>query len=169
MLDILACVTPHSSRDASLFMSSFPSLLPLISPASDSIRSAWLRLLIAICSSRDHVHCRAAAHGGALALPVDLAQSGTPAQILLSLSAIHALAAGALAPQDGLAAFADDGNECLLCHTGTLQAMAYIMRSTADPSYISLAASVFSRPCLHGPPPPPIPPPREKISTQNMH
>jgi hypothetical protein len=155
MLDILTCTTPLSRHDAALIVQALPSLLPLIAPSPDPIRSAWLHLLVAICASNDHTHCSAAARGGALLLPVDLAQSGTAAQILLSLTTIHALAAGALLPE-GVAAAADDG-ECLLCTTGTLQAMAFVMRSTEDPSYLSLAASVFSLQCRHVTQPPSLP------------
>jgi hypothetical protein len=148
VLDIISCIIPHSPSDAALFTSHLPTLLPLITSSPSLVHLAWLRLLISICAPSSAVHCSSAARGGALLLPVQLAQSGTVEEILPALAALHALAAGVLAPAvlapTGVAAAAADAHdeECLLCSSGTLQAVFYIMRSSDEPSYITLAASV---------------------------
>jgi hypothetical protein len=113
-----------------------------------------LRLIVALCALRDHTLCGAAARGGALLLPIKLAQSGAAEQILLSLTAIHALAVGLLVPPAPSPNAADSGDECLLCSSGALQAASYVMRASDDASYLSLAASVFFLQCRHVPSPP---------------
>lgn len=153
VLDIISCILPHSPIDADLIASHLPTLLPLITSSSSPVHLAWLRLLISICTVSPTAHCSSAAHSGALLLPVQLAQSGTVEEILPALRALHALAAGVLAPTvlapTGVAAAASDARdeECLLCSSGTLQAASYIMRSSDEPSYITLAASVALLQC----------------------
>ncbi len=148
VLDIISCILPHSPTDADLIASHLPTLLPLITSSSSPVHLAWLRLLISICTVSSTAHCSSAAHGGALLLPVQLAQSGTVEEILPALGALHALAAGVLAPTGVAAAASDARNEeCLLCSSGTLQAASYIMRSSDEPSYITLAASVALLQC----------------------
>jgi hypothetical protein len=160
MLDLLSCTAPHSAPDATLLLSSLSSLIPPITTAPSPVVCAWLRLLHALCAHP--TSCNQAARGGALLLPVRVAQSGSADEILPALKAIHALAAGLLSPKDADAAVAAAAasDDCMLCSSGTLQAMSFIMRSSSDPTYLTLAASVLLLQCRHvGPPPPPLCPP----------
>jgi len=157
MLDLLSCTTPHSQRDATLLVSSLPPLPPLISTSASTIVCAWLRLLHALCMHP--IPCSNAARVGALLLPVRVAQSGSASEIMPALTAIHALAAGLLVPKaDAAASVAVAADEdCLLCSSGALQAMSFTLRSSSDPSYLTIAANVLLLQCRHVTPPPPPP------------
>ena len=146
MLDILSCIAPHSPVVGALVIPSLSSLLPLITSSPSRIRLPWLRLLISICETRHPAHCSSAARNGALLLPVQMAQDGLAEDILTALTAVHALAVSVLLP-GGPAA--DDDEECLLCRTGALQAMTFVMRSSDDAAYLTLAASVQLLQCRH--------------------
>lgn len=149
ILDILGCIAPHTPSVGAAVSSLLPPLLPLITSSPAPVHTAWLRLLIAICAAPHRAGCSAAARDGALLLPVRLAQSGSAEDIMSALTALHSMASSVLVPHADYSASAVDGDDCLLCRSGALQAMTFVMRSSDDPDYTSLAASVLLLQCRH--------------------
>jgi hypothetical protein len=148
MIDILTCLAPHEHNGIALLTSALPSLIPSISSSSRPVQIAWLHLLVTICQSSQVFDCVSAARNGALDLPIRLIKSGTVQDILAALHATLALAQGALS-HPTLSELDNHAEDCLLCRSGALQAMIYIMRTSSDATYFTLASSVCLIQCRY--------------------